>query len=103
MKSYKMCVHSRCDRCFICYRCQRGGCEPQLQLTATSFPVCVVLQVGEGLVAVQRVLLPAVSLHGYFLHPDDLRDVEEEERRPDRPQRPPEAGRMEIECLTRFV
>lgn len=46
--------------------------------------------------AVQRVLLPAVGLHCHFLHPDDLRDVEEEEWRPDRPQRPPEAGQMEI-------
>lgn len=53
-----------------------------------------VLQVGEGLVAVQRVLLPAVSLHRYLLHPDDLRDAQEEKWRPDRPQRPPEAGQM---------
>lgn len=42
--------------------------------------------------AVQRIFLPAVSLHRYFLHPDDLWDAEEEERGPDRSERPPQTG-----------
>lgn len=42
--------------------------------------------------AVWSVFLPAVGLHRYFLHADDLRDAEEEERGPDRPQRPPQTG-----------
>lgn len=42
--------------------------------------------------AVQCIFLPAVSLHGYFLHPDDLRNAEEEEWSPDRSQRPPQTG-----------
>lgn len=45
-----------------------------------------VLQISEGLVAVQCIFLPAVGLHCYFLHPDDLRDAEEEEWCPDRAQ-----------------
>lgn len=42
--------------------------------------------------AVQRIFLPAVSLHCYFLHPDDLWDAAEEERGPDRSERPPQTG-----------
>lgn len=42
--------------------------------------------------AVQRIFLPAVSLHCYFLHPDDLWDAEEEEWGPDRSERPPQTG-----------
>lgn len=44
--------------------------------------------------AVWSVFLPAIGLHRYFLHADDLRDAEEEERGPDRPQRPPQTGGM---------
>lgn len=42
--------------------------------------------------AVQRLFLSAVGLHCHFLHADDLRDAEEEERRPNRPQWPPQTG-----------
>lgn len=77
-------------------------CSSSFTTAKPLFSVCLVLQVGKRLVAVQRVLLPAAGLHCYFLHPDDLRDVEEEERRPDRPQRPPEAGPVEVRLPDRM-
>jgi len=45
-------------------------------------------------VAVQCLFLPAAGLHRCLLHADDLRDAEEEERSPDRSQRPPQAGSL---------
>lgn len=59
----------------------------------------VVLQGCQGLVAVRLLLLHALGVHGLFLHADDVRDAQPQERQPsDRPQRAPQTGRVAASC-----
>lgn len=52
-----------------------------------------VLQGCKGLVAVWFLFLRAAGLHSFFLHSDDLRDAQSQERQPpNSPQRAPQTG-----------